>query len=220
MSSPLARAALSLLAALHCGLALAGAAGAQPVSSPLQAISFERIPDTLLAELERERVLLAEDASAASNGDRACTAQAYVLFERPRAEVLRLLAATPRQAEYRPELSRIEVIEASEAGDLAEYQVRFMLTTLSYRARHGWDLERGRVWYALDPEYDNDLAVLEGLWELVPVGASRTLGRFSTRIDVGPALPAFLQDFATEKKLPDSMDQLRRWVDSGGRWRP
>jgi len=174
----------------------------------------------LLAELERHRVLLAEDATDATNGDRAGSAQAFVLFERPRGEVLRLLAATPRQREYRPELSRLEVIEAHETGDLAEYRVRFLLTTLSYRARHGWDLKHGRVWWVLDPEYPNDLAVLEGLWELAPIDTGRTLGRFTTRIDLGPALPAFLQEFATREKLPDSMEQVRRWVDSGGTWRP
>jgi hypothetical protein len=215
VSGLLVRAATSLL----CGLALAGAIDAQQVPASLPS-ALGPLPPALLAELERERVLLAEDVAVASNGDRACSAQAFVLFERPRGEVLRLLAATPRQTEYRPELSRLEVVEATEAGDLAEYRVRFLLTTLNYRARHGWNLEQGRVWYVLDPEYPNDLAVLEGLWELSPIDARRTLGRFTTRIDIGPALPGFLQDFATREKLPDSMEQVRRWVDSGGRWRP
>jgi hypothetical protein len=210
------RAAASLL----CTLALAGAIGAQHAPAVLRPSELPPISDALLAELERQRVLLAEEAAAASNGDRACSAQAFVLFERPRGEVLRMLAATPRQMEYRPELKRLEVIEANEAGDLAEYHVRFLLTTLSYRARHGWNLDQGRVWWVLDPEYPNDLAVLEGLWELAPIDAGRTLGRFTTRIDLGPALPAFLQDFATREKLPDSMEQVRRWVDSGGTWRP
>jgi len=210
------RAAASLL----CVLALTGAIHAQQVPAALRPSALPPLSSALLTELERHRVLLAEQAAAAANGDRACSAQAFVLFEKPRSEVLRMLAATPRQMEYRPELARLEVIEANDAGDLAEYRVRFMLTTLSYRARHGWDLEHGRVWWVLDPEYPNDLAVLEGLWELAPIDGGRTLGRFTTRIDLGPALPAFLQDFATREKLPDSMEQVRRWVDSGGTWRP
>ena len=44
--------------------------------------------------------------------------------------------------------------------------------------------------------------------------------RFGSRIDVGPALPAFLQDMATRSKLPEAMQNVRRWVDSGGTWRP
>jgi hypothetical protein len=208
------------VASLLCALALAGAIHAQHAPAALRPSALSPVSAALLAQLESQRVLLAEDAAAASNGERACSAQAFVLFERPRGEVLRMLAATPRQMEYRPELARLEVIEANEAGDLAEYRVRFMLTTLSYRARHGWNLEQGRVWWRLDPEYPNDLAVLDGLWEVAPIDARRTLGRFTTRIDLGPALPAFLQDFATREKLPDSMEQVRRWVDSGGTWRP
>ncbi len=216
MPGLLVRAAPSLL----CGLALAGAILAQQTPASLRPGSLGPLSPALLAELEIQRVLLAEEVAAASNGERACSAQAFVLFEKPRAEVLRMLAATPRQTEYRPELSRLEVIEATEAGDVAEYRVRFLLTTLDYRARHGWNLEQGRVWYVLDPGYPNDLAVLEGLWELIPIDARRTLGRFTTRIDIGPALPSFLQNFATREKLPDSMEQVRRWVDSGGKWRP
>ena len=209
-----------LCAALALG-ALAGPPApvlADPPPAPFQDAPLELPPPERLEELEEERVLL--DEGATSSGDNRGPARALVLFDRPRAEVLRLLASTPRQKEYRPELTRLDVIEASESGDVAEYRVRFMLTSLRYRARHGWDYESGRVWWTLDPAFDNDLQALDGLWELRALDARHTLGRFTTRIDVGPALPAFLQDYATRKKLPESMDAVRRWVDSGGRWRP
>jgi hypothetical protein len=172
----------------------------------------------MMAALEKERVLLMQPQSA--NSDHAGGAEALVLFEQPRARVLRLLTSTPRQIEYRPELQRLRVVEATERGDVVEYQVRFMLSTLRYRARHAWDMEAGRVWWTLDPEYPNDLATLDGLWELRALDARRTLGRFTTRIDIGPALPAFLQEHATRRRLPEAMELVRRWVDSGGRWRP
>jgi hypothetical protein len=171
-----------------------------------------------LAELEREHVLLApRESDSNGSGERN---RALVLFQRPLAEVLGLLASTPRQKEYRPELNRLEVIEASEHGDVVEYRLRVMLTTLRYRARHSWDFAGGRIWWTLDPEFPNDMQVLDGLWELRALDSKRTLGRFTTRIYLGPALPTFLQDYATRSKLPESMDQTRRWVDSGGKWRP
>jgi hypothetical protein len=219
VARPPYRAGLLLLAlVLPLALPSVPATAEHPLPVSIQTVALGPPPADLLAELEAEHVLISGPASE-SNGDGG-GAQAFVLFQRPRLEVLRLLASTPRQKEYRPELTRLEVIEASERGDVAEYRVRFMLTTLVYRARHGWDLESGRVWWTLDPSFDNDMQVLDGLWELRELDARRTLGRFTTRIHLGPALPAFLQDYATRKQLPSSMEKLRRWVDSGGRWRP
>ena len=64
---------------------------------------------------------------------------------------------------------------------------------------------------------ENDFTTLEGRWELFDLGEAQTLGRFGSRINVGPALPAFLQDFATRKKLPEAMQNVRRWVVRGDR---
>lgn len=209
---------------LRTALALLAVAGslarahADPPATPFAPAAFEPPPPDRMAELEREHVLV--DESASSDAGARGAARALVLFERPPAEVLRLLASTSRQREYRPELIRLEVVDAGQNGDVAEYRVRFMLTTLRYRALHGWDSGSGRVWWTLDPGFDNDMQALDGLWELRPQGERRTLGRFTTRIDLGPALPEFLQEYATRKKLPESMDAVRRWIDSGGRWRP
>jgi hypothetical protein len=205
--------------AAFCAVLLASA-GAHAQALPVSAANspFLAPKPELLADLESERVVLIEPA--AQNDERAARSEALVLFQQPRARVMRMLASTTRQIEYRTELQRLHIVEAGERGDLAEYRVRFMLTTLSYRAQHGWDFEHGRVWWSLDPKFPNDVERLDGLWELRALDERRTLGHFSTRIDLGPALPAFLQDYATRRKLPEAMEQVRRWVDSDGRWRP
>ena len=184
-----------------------------PPSDILPASGLDAPSPDLLARLEQEHVVC-----DTSNDDHAI--RALVLFDRPREEVMELLTSTSRQKEYRPELTRVEVIDTSDNANVAEYKLRFMLTSLSYRVREAWDPSSGRVWWSLDPTFDNGLEVLDGLWELRALDDRHTLGRFSTRIDLGPALPAFLQDYATRKKLPESMEQVRHWVDSGGKWRP
>jgi len=184
-----------------------------PPADILPASALDPPSPELLARLEQEHVI-----PDPSRDDRA--SRALVLFEQPREEVMELLTSTTRQKEYRPELARVEVVDVSDHANVAEYKLRFMLTSLSYRVREAWDPASGRVWWSLDPTFDNELRVLDGLWELRALDDRRTLGRFSTRIDLGPELPAFLQDYATRKKLPESMEQVRRWVDSGGKWRP
>ena len=33
-------------------------------------------------------------------------------------------------------------------------------------------------------------------------------------------LPVWLQDYATRQNVPQTMEHVRRWVDSGGTYRP
>lgn len=212
MGRLLLRAALVLLAL--AGPLARAETDPPPVPFPIHALDAPSPSE--LAKLERDHVELDEDTDPQARG----SSRALVLFERPIAEVLRLLTATTRQKEYRPELARLEVIESSDHSDVAEYRLRSMLTSLRYRARVGWDYANRRIWWTLDPTFDNDMKVLDGLWELLALDDERTLGRFTTRIDLGPALPEFLQEYATRKKLPESMENVRHWVDSGGSWRP
>ena len=73
---------------------------------------------------------------------------------------------------------------------------------------------------SLDPRFPNDVRFLEGYWELQAVDAEHTMGRTGTQVDVGQAMPAFLQDAATRNNLHDTLDRCRRWIDSDGRYRP
>jgi hypothetical protein len=145
---------------------------------------------------------------------------ALVLFERSRSEVMRFLIQSERQTEFRPELRRAEVVREFPGGHVVDYEIRMMLTTVRYRSRRTWDLDTAEMRWSLDPEADNDFAALEGHWELFELGPERTLARFGTKIDVGPALPKFFQDFATRRKLPESMRNVRLWIESGGSYRP
>lgn len=212
------RPAWSRAAAAVFVLSVVAVRGQAQQGAPIPARPLEAPAPALLARLERDGVLL--EAQEPRDGSHGGHAEALVLFEQPLAVVLELLAATERQTEYRPELKRLEMIETNARGDVAEYHVRFMLTRLRYRARHGWDLDAGRVWWTLDPGYPNGLRTLDGLWELRALDERRTLGRVTSRIDIGPALPSSLQDYATRRRLPEAMQMTKRWVDSGGRWRP
>lgn len=204
------------IAALLVPLAWGAAA---PTDSAAEELRLpEALAPELLARLERERVvMLQEFGEREPHGG---PIHALVLFERPRDEVIRLLIQSTRQIEFRPELRRVQLIEESDSDQLVEYELRMMLLRVRYRARHAWDFASGRVWWSLDPAFENDLAVLEGHWEVHAMQPGRALARFGTRIDVGPALPAFLQDYATRRRLPKAMHDVRRWIDSGGTFRP
>ncbi len=212
--SPRAAGFLAVLASILAG-AVSGA-GERP--STAAEILAAQTPE-LRARLQEEGMVMLQEFGAGGEVYGGMI-HALVMFERPRNEVLRMLIQSPRQTEFRPELRRAELVEEYASGHVVEYEIRMMFMKVEYRARHGWDFETGHVWWSLDPEVDNDMAVLEGRWELFVHGPERTLARFGTRIDVGAALPAFLQDFATRKKLPEAMHNIRLWIESGGTFRP
>ena len=89
-----------------------------------------------------------------------------------------------------------------------------------YRIEYRLFPGRRRIEWHLDERFDNDLDKMSGYWELYEMPDGRTLGRSGTSVDVGPSVPAFLQDWITRKNLPRTMDRVRLWVDSGGTYRP
>jgi hypothetical protein len=150
----------------------------------------------------------------------AVAARALVLFEKPRDRVIQLMLQTDRQTEYRPEVAKFDIVDRLSDGVVMAQEMRIMLTPIRFWLRFQWDPRAGRISWALDPRFPNDLRVLEGYWELREVDAEHTLGRTGTQVDVGEALPAFLQDAATRNNLRDTLDRCRRWIDSDGRYRP
>src|SRR5262249_20662040 len=137
-----------------------------------------------------------------------------------RAEVMQLVSQSRRQVEYRPDITEIVTIEHFPNGTVDEQHLRVLFVKLTYRLREQIDYAAGRAWWSLDERYPNDLRRLDGYWEFYEYGPARTLGAFGAVVDVGPLLPAFVQDLATRKNVPQTVDHTRRWVDSGGSWRP
>jgi len=176
-------------------------------------------PPALVERLLDERVVLLSGAGREPQDDPS-QVRAVVLFARPRDRVIQLLQQTSRQIEYRPDLKKIEVVERLPDGEVDLQEMRMMLMRISTWLRYQWDVPAGRISWSLDPRFPNDLRAVEGFWELEEIDAGHTLGRFGTRVDVGPALPSMFEEIATRKNLPQTLDRCRRWIDSDGSSRP
>ena len=201
-----------LLACSAPALAVAGAALlAPPPAEPYQrAIS----PD-LLPRLARERVLMLPSDAAAPD-----LVQGLVVFSQPYALVWRLLAQTERQREYRSELAELTNVEHFANGVVDRHRIRVLFVGLTYHLRYQLDPSAWHIEWSLAPNYENGMQQISGSWDLFDLGGDRTLGRLGSTVHVGAALPRSLQDAITRKNLPETLDNIRRWVDSGGTWRP
>lgn len=209
--APLPRLRLAALAALLS----ASIPGAADAASSAEALLSAQ-PRELVTRLFQKKVVLLEDGPSHSTS----LVQALVLFQKPRERTLRMLTQTARQSEFRPELESVEEVERMPHGTIEEQRMKIMFVKIAYRLHYRVDFEAARIEWNLDPRFDNALREVHGFWELHELDAGNTLARFGTLVDVGPALPAFLQDWATRKNVPQTLDRTRRWVDSEGTWRP
>lgn len=200
------------------GLALVAVAalvvGARPSAESLLAGQ----PPEFVTRLEDDRVLVLEDVG----GGEQSFIIAYVLFERSRDQVVGLLKQASRQSEYRPELRNVKTVRTLPNGRVDEQQLKVLFKKFTYRLRYQDDADTGRITWALDPEFDNDLARMDGFWELYgfEAGPERTLGRFGSNVEVGGGVPKFVQKGMSRKTVLRYVRNFRHWIDSDGEWRP
>jgi hypothetical protein len=198
-----------LIAALLCI-----GAGSDPVAKTAREV-LDRHPPRTVRQLHASNLVLLPDAE-----DGSIYIGALVLFDQPLERTLRLLSQSERQSEYLPLLKRVETIDRDGTVVIDEHHVRILFIPINYRLRTETDFDAARIWWSLDATHDNDLRVLEGYWQLYEFEGARTLGVFGTRVVLGPALPAFLQDAATRRNVPRMVERIRLWVNSDGRYRP
>lgn len=176
-------------------------------------------PPELVARLLDEKVVVLAASTPGEPAD-SNRVRGLAIFAQPRSRVIGLLVQTDRQGEYRPELQTVEAVERFPDGEVDRQVMRILLTRVSTWLRYQWDVAAGTMSWQLDPRFPNDLRTIEGSWELAEIDPGHTLGRFATRVDIGPALPAFFEEIATRKNLPKTLESCRRWIDSDGTYRP
>ena len=195
-------------------LLLAGAPGLAQARTAEALLDGE--PPELVERLHRDGVLVMEDVGGGADS----FVVAYVIFARPRERVLELLEEAARQPEYRPELRSVRTISSTAEGRVDEQRLVVMFQELVYRLLYTKDPDDQRLEWRLDPDFDNDLERMEGFWELYAAADGTTLGRFGSRVNVGPAVPGFLQRGLSRRTVLRYVENARQWVDSEGRWRP
>jgi hypothetical protein len=218
--------AASLVVFLACVVALlAGGVFPPPAQAnePGEPLSAEDLlaaqPRDLVDRLMADRVLVLQEVEQ-KGPLRGGIISSYVIFDPPIEKVYRLLAQSSRQAEFRPEMASIETVETRPEGPIDEQRIKILFRTFVYRLAYRLRPEVRRIEWALDERFDNDLAHVSGFWSLYAMQDGRTLGRSGTRVDVGPAVPAVLQDWITRKNVPTTMLRVREWVNSNGSYRP
>lgn len=176
-------------------------------------------PEAITNRLLDEKIIVMQEVRE-TDSDAGRIITAMVIFEKPRADVYRLLSQTTRAIEFRPSVARMVTVGQREHGPIDEHELKIMFQTYIYRLEYRLEPANHRLSWSLDQSFENDLSQVDGWWDLYAMSDGRTLGRSGTIVDVGPAVPSFLQDWITRKNIPGTMKHVRRWVESDGEYRP
>jgi hypothetical protein len=170
-------------------------------------------PEELRERLLEEKLVILQEApeSGALSGS---IVMGLVIFEASLENTYRSLTQTHRQTEFRSELTSVETISRTESGPVDEHRIKILFRRFAYRLQYSLEPSTHRIRWELAPDFESDLDRVSGFWELYRMDERRTLGRFGTSIDVGPMVPAFLQDAITREKVPDTMERTRHWVNA------
>jgi hypothetical protein len=209
-------ASIAVFASAGGGLAQGAAQAAVPRNRPASAQALlDSQPKELVEELMEERLVLMK-----TDGSDKGLVEALVLFSKPPEEVWPLLIQRERQKEYRPELTSVEIVQREENACVEEQHLKIAFLKIGYRLTDRFDPATRTLTFELDPSFETQLEHVSGYWELHALDGGRTLARFGTRVNVSSAVPGFLQNGITRKNVPDTLENTRQWVDSGGKWRP
>lgn len=178
--------------------------------------------------------LLPEDVDAAMAGGVPIHAEAFtdaagftcgkgagvILIWRPIADVWATLTSYEDRVEYIPRLKKLKVLERAPGRARVWQEVDATVTTARYTAWYELDEKAHVIHWKLDPSAgDNTLRDVDGEYTMVAVDEGRTL--LSYRSTVGTALhvPRAIQAYMTRKSLPDLLGNIKKRVESGGKWK-
>ena len=162
---------------------------------------------------ERHTAVLPEEPGAAPDD----FVRGLTIFEHPRPVVMGLLTDYARQPEFQKDLRGFEVVETMDGGAMvAQHRLRILFTNLRYHVRYEHDDAAHRIAWQLADGYEHDLAEMSGFWELHELDHGRTLGIFGTRVSPGGAVPEGMAKSITRRKIPESMERVRAWVNREG----
>ena len=174
-------------------------------------------PEQIERVKQGEMVILEEPAQEGQSDSRLI--RCAMILDQPIDKVWELLIYTPNQEKYLSELNRAELVKRQEDQDFIIFYVKLLFISLDYQVNHHFEHDNYYMWWKLDPEYDNDLAHLEGYWRLYRIDENHTLARYGTKLVVADLIPNSIQEYLTRKNLPASLDATRKFINSGGKYR-
>ncbi len=143
---------------------------------------------------------------------------AAIVFNQPIEETWRLISRTEDQIKYLSDIDELKIIHKGGASDKIQFTVSAGPFSKTYRVIHRFSPEKKGFEWGLDPSFNNDLEKLTGFWRFYPFGEGKTLARYGSNVSIRN-VPTWVESLFKKKGITQALNQVKKYVDSGGTWR-
>ena len=111
---------------------------------------------------------------------------------------------------FMPHLISSEVTQTEGRRQWVRQDFRILMSRMAHTTIYELDPRHGRLSWELDLEQAHDIAGSQGSWELAPAnGGKSTLLRYTSELDSGRHVPAFVERMLFERSIDELFASLR-----------
>jgi carbon monoxide dehydrogenase subunit G len=143
-----------------------------------------------------------------------------IVIDRPLDDVWAVISRYDDKAEYVPRLEKVEILDRQPDRLHIRMRVNASVTTARYTAWFKLDEKEHAIHWKLDGEArDNTIADCDGDYLLFALEPARTLVVYRSFVDTGLRVPRFIQEYMSERSIPNLLRAIKKRVESGGKWK-
>jgi ribosome-associated toxin RatA of RatAB toxin-antitoxin module len=148
-------------------------------------------------------------------------AQASSLIAYPPEQVWAVLTDFESWPEFMPHLTASEVTRRDGRRQWVQQDFRIVMTGMRHTTIYELDPAHGKLSWELDLEREHDIAGSQGSWQLAPADDGRsTLVHYSSQLDSGRRVPAFVERMLFERSIDELFASLRAELARRAKARP
>lgn len=210
---------VALLLASALAAALSDAATGAPPSciacagegpARLRAVLGAEAWDRLRAGEVIVEVVRKEESEGGARG----SVRAAIAIDAPPERVWRVLTDFESWPDFLPDVTSVAVERQDDRRVRLRQEASVLWSTVAYTTLRRLEPARGRITWKLDPSRPHDIESVSGSCQLVPLEERRvTLMEYRSRMDVGRALPDFVEGWLVERSLPAELRAVRAEVE-------
>lgn len=155
-----------------------------------------------------------QNAKMAGNG------QCSIIINTPIMKSFEILSKIENQVHYVPGKKKSAIVQKTGNKLLIDNEYVFYGKSVKYQSIYTIDEQRLRFDFEIDKSKPHDLAENSGFYLFEKIDEKTTLLTYgATKLDTGINVPDFVKSFLLGKSLPAMATNIKKYVESDGKWR-